>query len=151
MILFEILLLATGSILTIVCRTEILRGVASYRWPKTMGTICASTVHEGIASGTTTDGTMSPTNTHYREIGYVYEYHVSGRCYHSSQFDFSAAGWSDSTHYVGDVVTVFYCQSDPAISVLRAGISLEIVVWPLLAVIGFVFLLASLPWAGLTS
>jgi hypothetical protein len=144
MILFGILQLALGTVLTIVCRHEIVGGLASYRWPRTTGKISNSTIHEGVSLGTTTDGTMSPTNRHYREIGYVYEYYVSGKCYQSSRFDFSAVGWTDSTHYINDEVIVYYCPKDPSVSVLRAGISLEIAVWPLLSASGLVFILASL-------
>ncbi len=138
MIFIPVLLVLVGIFLTYLCRKELALAWASRHWPRTTGQICGSIVHEGIGLGMTTDGTMAPADSHFREIELVFTYLVSGQRYESSRFSFSARGWQENTHYYeeGEEVTVYYCPKVPSIAVLQPGMPLGLLAGPGLVALG---------------
>jgi hypothetical protein len=116
--------LLTGVLLVVLARREITLAWQSRRWPHTTGRICDILVREGVAPGMTTDGTGAPTLGTFREVELMFSYPVSGRWYQSSRYSFAASGWQANTQRYdeGDEVTVYYCPSDPSMSVLRPGL-----------------------------
>lgn len=136
MTIFGALQFIAGIILLCLSRTELRLGWASRRWPQTTGRICGSIVHQGMNQEISNDGTMAPVNRRFKEIDFVYRYAVMNQTYESSQFDFSAMGWHDSTHYVDDEVAVYYCPTDPSVAVLRPGVHVTLLIGPLFTFLG---------------
>ena len=140
MILFGALQFVAGIILVYLSRIELRLGWASRRWPHTTGRICRSVVHQGVSQETSNDGTMAPAGRQFKEMDFVFRYSVMNQSYESSQFDFSAMGWHDSTHYVDDEVAVHYCPTDPSVAVLRPGVHVTLLIGPLFTVLGIAIL-----------
>ena len=90
----------------------------------------------------TTDGTYAPKDTPFREVDWIMHYSVGGKSFASSRFSFTSTGWRGNTRYLeeGAEIEVYYCPTDPSVAVARPGLRPNLLLGPLLLLLGLGFL-----------
>ena len=111
-----------GAWLLYASRDFIRLGLASYRWPKTTGTIVnkydTSFTIPGVGMNNTTVGMVE-----CRETTHVYEYEVWGKIYRCHTYCFGAYAETSMAAYLsGAEVQLYYDPNHPEVAVLRRGL-----------------------------
>ena len=135
LILTGLACLALGGLLMLINLKDLRLAWQSKSWPQTTGYWHDVMADDGEALGLDVF-THAPTQQAYRHSFKVYSYLVENEEYYSGRLSIGGGEMYDRHFEEGEEVTVYYCPTDPSVSVLTPGVTGGLIGEPLSAAIG---------------
>lgn len=135
----SVVLISFGAWLLYSSRDLIRLGLASYKWPKTEGTIIDSRDDSFIIDGIDRNQGVGPVK--YKETVHDYVYEVAGTMYKGKTYCFGGhAENAGAAYLIGTKVPVYYDPKNPESAVLRPGLQLSVLVGLVVSGMGLAWL-----------